>query len=136
VVSHDILLKKLEKIGIRGTTLQWFKSYLSERKQKVDINGNLSNSQDLKISVLQGTILGPILFLCYINDLPQATNLLSRLFANDTACTASHSNLDTLINLANTEIQKLQIGFVQIKWQLIFQRPNTLFFMAEENELT
>jgi hypothetical protein len=46
VVSHDILLKKLEKMGIRGTTLQWFKSYLSERKQKVDINGNLSDSQD------------------------------------------------------------------------------------------
>jgi len=50
VVSHDIFLKKLEKMGIRGTTLQWFNSYfLSDRKQKVDINGHLSDSQDLKI---------------------------------------------------------------------------------------
>jgi len=111
VVSHDILLKKLEKMGITGIALNWFKSYLSNRKQKVDINGNLSESKDLKISVLQGTILGPILFLCYINDLPQATSLLSRLFADDTACTASHSNLETLINHANTEIQKIANWF-------------------------
>ena len=98
-------------MGITGIALNWFKSYLSNRKQKVDINGNLSESKDLKILVLQGTILGPILFLCYINDLPQATNLLSRLFADDTACTASHSNLETLINQTNTEIQKIANWF-------------------------
>ena len=98
-------------MGITGIALNWFKSYLSNRKQKFDINGNLSESKDLKISVLQGTILGPILLLCYINDLPQATNLLSRLFADDTACTASHSNLETLINQTNTEIQKIANWF-------------------------
>jgi hypothetical protein len=128
VVSHDILLKKLEKMGIRGTTLQWFKSYLSERKQKVDINGNLSDSQDLKISVLQGTILGPILFLCYINDLPQSTNLLSRLFADDTACTASHANLDTLIQLANTEIQKIANWFRANKMAVNISKTKYIIF--------
>ena len=115
-------------MGIRGTTLQWFKSYLSERKQKVDMNGNLSNSQDLKISVLQGTILGPILFLCYINDLPQATNLLSRLFANDTACTASHSNLDTLINLADSEIQKIANWFRANKMAVNISKTKYIIF--------
>jgi hypothetical protein len=69
VCSHDILLMKLSRMGISGTALNWFRSYLENRSQKVDINGNLSNSRNIKISILQGCILGPILFLCYINDL-------------------------------------------------------------------
>ena len=67
VCSHEILLMKLSKIGIRG--VEWFKSYLSERTQYVDINGSHSSEKKIKISILQGSILGPILFLCYINDL-------------------------------------------------------------------
>jgi hypothetical protein len=70
VVPHSILLKKLEKLGITGTALAWFKGYLSNRTQKVDINSNLSDTaypDDL--SVFQGTSLGPILFLCFINAL-------------------------------------------------------------------
>jgi hypothetical protein len=69
VCSHEILLRKLHKLGIKDSALSWFKSYLQGRQQRVDINGNLSSSKALDISVLQGSILGPILFLCYINDL-------------------------------------------------------------------
>jgi len=72
--------------------------------------------------------LGPILFLCYINDLPQATNLLSRLFADDTACTASHSNLDTLINLANTEIQKIANWFCSNKMAVNISKTKYIIF--------
>jgi len=112
VVSHDIPLKKLASLGINGTALEWFRSYLSDRTQKVDRhNSNLSDSKDLKISVLQGKILGPILFLCFINDLPLATDLLSRLFAEDAAWTYSHSDLPALIRIANLEIQKLANRF-------------------------
>ena len=71
VCSHEILLKKLKKFGIDGSALDWFASYLSNRKQKVDISGNLSSESIINISVLQGTTLGPILFLCYINDISQ-----------------------------------------------------------------
>ena len=85
VCSHDILLKKLEKFGIFDSSLQWFKTYLSNRKQIVDINGNYSEIKTINISVLQGSILGPILFLCYINDLYKATDLASFLFADDTS---------------------------------------------------
>jgi hypothetical protein len=53
--NHKILLGKLEKLGITGTPLQWFKTYLKDRRQKVDINGNLSNTETINISVLQGT---------------------------------------------------------------------------------
>jgi hypothetical protein len=77
VCSHDILLMKLSKMGITGTALEWFKSYLSERSQVVDINGNISRLRKIKISVLQGSVLGPILFLCFINDLHNITSLLT-----------------------------------------------------------
>ena len=106
VVPHSILLKKLKKFGITGTTWNWFRSYLSNRKQKVEINGTFSNLASINISVLQGSILGPILFLCFINDLPNLPNLLLLLFADDTGCFASDKNLNNLINTCNTELQK------------------------------
>ena len=68
VCSHDILLAKLKKMGIVGTAHKWFSSYLQGRSQCVDIGGNFSEFLDLDISVIQGSTLGPILFLCYIND--------------------------------------------------------------------
>jgi hypothetical protein len=75
VCSHDILLAKLQKMGIRGTALEWFKNYLSGRSQKVEINSTLSDPLNLDISVIQGSILGPLLFLCYINDFWTVTRL-------------------------------------------------------------
>jgi hypothetical protein len=112
VCSHDILLKKLEKsFGIRGTALLWFKNYLSGRSQVVDINGSISNPRDINISVLQGSILGPILFLCYINDLPNATDLDTFLFADDTSGLKSGKNLNELIEHCNTELQKMANWF-------------------------
>ena len=78
VVQHDVLLSKLEKLGIKGPALKWFSSYLSNRKQVVDINGVLSEIKLITCSVLQGSILGPLLFLCFINDFPNSTVLKVR----------------------------------------------------------
>jgi hypothetical protein len=75
---------KLNKMGITSTAYEWFKSYLSDRSQAVDINGNISRSRKINISVLQGSVLGPILFLCFINDLYSITSLLTLMFADDT----------------------------------------------------
>jgi Reverse transcriptase (RNA-dependent DNA polymerase) len=112
VCSHSILLKKLEKaFGVKGMALRWFSSYLSNRTQIVDINGNHSRPCSIDISVLQGSILGPILFLCYINDLPNVTSLDSFLFADDTTGLKSGSNLPTLIDQVNIEIQKMANWF-------------------------
>ncbi len=83
-VNHKILLSKMAKLGINGNELQWFRSYLTDRKQFVSLNGKLSNLRDILIGVPQGSILGPLLFLIYINDLPLSSDLYTLLFAEDT----------------------------------------------------
>jgi hypothetical protein len=101
VCSHEILLMKLERMGVRDTALLWFRHYLSNRKQIVDINGHRSDEKGIEISILQGSILGPILFLIYINDLHSVTSLLSLMFADDTFCLKSGPVLNTLITDVN-----------------------------------
>ena len=84
-VDHDILLDKLDHYGIRGCALSWFKSYLSCRTQYVTYDGSESNRQMIKCGVPQGSILGPLLFLIYINDLcTVCKNTMPVLFADDT----------------------------------------------------
>ena len=110
-VSHSILLEKLSKLGITDTALKWFTSYLADRYQYTDIGGNKSKEKLIDISVMQGSILGPILFLCFINDLPLATSLLTLLFADDTAVVDSDTDIPALIKRVNKEIQKLANWF-------------------------
>ena len=84
-VSHTKLLMKLHSYGIRGSTLSWVQAFLSYREQKVVIEGEESDSVPVTSGVPQGSVLGPILFLVYINDLPQDIVSQVRLFADDIA---------------------------------------------------
>ena len=72
-VNHQILLTKLEHYGVRGVLLDWFKSYLSGRKQFVCFNGESSDCKEILCGVPQGSVLRPLLFLLYINDLPNVS---------------------------------------------------------------
>jgi hypothetical protein len=111
VCSHSILLAKLKRMGICDTALKWFKNYLSGRSQRVNIGDELSDPLDINISVMQGSILGPILFLCYINDFWTATNLFSVLFADDTTCLSKGKSLRELTVFVNTELKKIANWF-------------------------
>ena len=84
-VAHEKILPKLHQYGIRGDTLNWIKDFLDNRKQTVVINGINSDEVPVISSVLQGSVLGPIFFLAYINDLPEQVKSRVRLFANDIA---------------------------------------------------
>jgi hypothetical protein len=98
-------------MGIRGVAYNWFKNYLSGRSQFVDINGNKSDPLSLDISVIQGSTLGPILFLCYINDFFAASTLFSVLFADDATALGKGKILADLTNYINGELQKIANWF-------------------------
>ena len=107
-VNHNILLKKLYQYGVRGIALNWFESYLYNRQQYVAYNNCVSNKLNISCGVPQGSILGPILFLLYVNDMVNASSVLfSILFADDTNLFLQGKNIDELFNVANTEIIKV-----------------------------
>ena len=135
VCSHDILLMKLKKLGIKGKTLHWFASYLKNRVQYVDTNGSVSSPQNINISVLQGSILGPILFLCYINDLPNATELLTYLFADDTSGFLIGKNLHELVPKMNIEINKMSNWFRANKMAVNISKTKYIIFHTKGKKI-
>ena len=108
-VNHDILLEKLLLFGITGSAFQLLKSYLSNRTQKCEINGSTSKENIVKCGVPQGSILGPLFFLLYINDLPSCLNeTRPRMFADDTNITASGNCMNDIKSGVNSDLERLR----------------------------
>ncbi len=128
VCDHGILLSKIKRYGIADTALEWFRSYLSNRKQVVDISGHLSQPQQLDISTIQGSLLGPILFLIYINDFPNCTTLNTYLFADDTTALKTGPLLPELINEVNDELKKMSDWFRANKMALNISKTKYIIF--------
>lgn len=130
-VDHHILFSKLRHYGIRGLALSWFKSFLSFRKQFVSISGSRSKSQYISHGVPQGSVLGPLLFLLYINDLHEAIPYSTvNLFADDTMLFKSDTSTKALTKKINIDLKCLtnwlnanKISVNSAKTELIIFRP-------------
>ena len=106
-VWHKGLIRKLQAAGITGTVLRWFTNYLKDRKQRVVIPGAKSNWNYIKAGVPQGSILGPILFLIYINDIVSEIQSNIRLFADDTSLYVIVQNPDSAALCLNVDLNKI-----------------------------
>ena len=130
-VNHQILLKKLESYGIRGTPLKWFTSYLENRQQYVTVGHIDSPRQAMTCGIPQGSTLGPLLFLLYINDLPNCSkNLIFRIFADDTNLFASAFDLKDLETLINSELEKVKEWCDVNKLSINFSKTNYMIIKS------
>lgn len=125
---HSILLQKMEHYGFRNKSNLWFQNYLKERQQVVSINGIHSTSKMMTVGVPQGSVLGPLLFLLYINCLPNAVSFFSILFADDTTFQHSAKNLLDLFKSANDELYKASIWFSANKLTLNVAKTKFMVF--------
>ena len=107
-VNHQILLKKLEKYGITGNLLSWLGDYLTGRKQCTVANNIVSTYENIVCGIPQGSVLGPLLFLVYINDISSViTNSKISMYADDTVIYISHTNLNVAITLLQSDLDSV-----------------------------
>ena len=128
-VSHHILLKKLNMYGIKGRTHDWFSSYLSNRMQQCTVEGCFSKPLPLSCGVPQGSILGPLLFIIYINDLPfSLSNSKPRMYADDTILSASAVSSTELFSKMNTDLINIRNWLLANKLSLNVTKTEYMLF--------
>ena len=104
-IDHKLLILKLEKYGILDREMLWFTDYLYDRTQSVFVNGSSSSFNDINVGVPQGSVLGPLLFLVFINDLPCClTNTFLNIYADDTVIHACGSDINNVQQLLQRDV--------------------------------
>ena len=128
-IDHGILLKKVEYMDVRGIALKWVASYINNRKQYVSFLSEHSSYADVVCGVPQGSILGPLLFILYINDICNITNCFTfTLFVDDTTIVSAHNDMDILFSQANNELTKLYNWFCLNKLSQNIDKTSYLLF--------
>ena len=114
-IDHDVLLQKLYAIGFSKRTVNWFKSYLSNKSFKVSFGNNFSQPASVSCGVTQGSILGPLLFLIYVNDMSQAAKCDLFLYADDSCLVCQHKDINEIEKQLNVDFSNICDLFVDIK---------------------
>ena len=135
-VSHNILLQKLYHYGIRGTAYKLLESCLSLRNQFVSVQNHHSSLKPINIGVPQRSILGPRLFLIYVNDIPNSESCNPRLFADHTCLLVSSPSLTILENECNKEMNKLLIWFRANELQINAEKSAIIVIPSKSNAQT
>ena len=135
-VNHNLLLKKMEMYGIRGLPLQWFTNYLTNRQQYASLAGVESSRQTVVCGVPQGSSLRPLLFLIYINDIPNCSEKLSfRIFADDTNIFASSPNATQLETLINQELLMVKEWCDTNRLSINFKKTNYMIIKSNKKKI-
>lgn len=133
-VDHEILLYKLNNYGIKNKNLKWFRCYLNNRKQALFYNKTYTSLETITHGVPQGSILGPLLFLIYINDIFLSSSILNFiLFADDTQAFYTHSNINTIFNTVNQELEELSDWFKANKLSVNIDKSSYILFTKSSN---
>ena len=135
-INHNILLHKLAHYGIRGKALEWYRSYLGNRKQFVSVNGHESSTAPVTCGVPQGSLLGPLLFIIYVNDIQNSSSILSFiLFADDSNLFYTHRDPAQLVSTLNTELINVANWIKANKLSLNLQKTNYMLFSNSITQL-
>ena len=128
-INYNVLFRKLHYYGIRGCALNWFQSYLSKCLQQVEYRGNLLSPCHLSHGVPQGSILGPLLFLIYVNDFQNCLQKGKALiFADDTTIFFQHKCLSELTLTANTKLENVNKWLIANKLSFNITKTNYIIF--------
>ena len=132
-IDHKILLRKLACYGVDQKSLRWFDSYLSDRQQKCLVNGELSGARPVTCGIAQGSLIGPLLFLIYINDLPNCLSKASpRMYADDTSISIAANSLPELEHSINDELVNLNEWLTVNKLSLNIAKTELMFIGSRQ----
>ena len=132
-IDHEILLLKCKAIKFSGSAIKWFKSYLSERISLVNIENKLSDFGEIPCGVPQGSILGPLLFLIYVNDVPQAVSSTLLLYADDSCILYQHKDVVQIEKRLNEDFENLCDWFADNKLSIHFGEDKTKSILFVSN---
>ena len=133
-VNHDILLCKLYHYGIKSTELKWFKSYISNRRQYCSISGHDLNFSHVTTGIPQGSSLGPLLFLVYVNDLPNAVHdSLTDMYADDTGLYSTGPSISAMEETMNRDLSKMYCWLLANKLSINAVKSNFMIITSPYN---